>query len=116
MEFVEGETLEARLRRSGPLAPVEAATIGVQVTRALAAAERRGLVHRDLKPSNIMLAAEEESGTGGGRSLGQSDRLRPGPDGGSGADRRQRFLGTFAFASPEQVEGRALGTGPTSIR
>ena len=81
MEFIEGETLEARLRRSGPLSAVTALQIAVQVTRALIAAERRGLVHRDLKPSNIMLAAEEEeTGASGAtwRSLGEGDRFRAG--------------------------------------
>ena len=60
MEFIEGETLEERLRRTGPLTPALALEVGLQVARALAAAEHRGLVHRDLKPSNIMLAAEAE--------------------------------------------------------
>src|SRR6478672_7133954 len=65
MEFIEGENLEARLRRCGPLAPEAALEIGVQVARALAAAEKRGLVHRDLKPSNIMLAVESEPSSTG---------------------------------------------------
>jgi serine/threonine-protein kinase len=59
MELVEGETLEARVRQHGPL-PVSA-TLGVaeQIARALAAAEKHGLVHRDLKPSNIMVVAND---------------------------------------------------------
>ena len=110
MEFIEGETLEARLRRSGPLAPVPALEIGLQVARALAAAERRGLVHRDLKPSNIMLAADGEGG-----ALGSADEAwvkvidfglaklcdkTERPDAG--------FLGTVAFASPEQIQVREV--------
>ena len=57
MELVEGETLEARVRREGPL-PVEFCEIAIQVTRALIAAAARGLIHRDLKPGNIMLMAD----------------------------------------------------------
>ena len=84
MEFIEGETLEERLRRTGPLRPALALEVGLQVARALAAAEHRGLVHRDLKPSNIMLAAEtgkscrRGSAAGRRRSMGESDRLWPG--------------------------------------
>src|SRR6266581_9271110 len=55
MELVEGETLEARVRRDGPLKVELALEIGIQVTRALMAAAARGLIHRDLKPGNIML-------------------------------------------------------------
>ena len=59
MELVEGETLEARVRREGPLPVVLTLTIAIQVTKALVAAEARGIIHRDLKPTNLMLAAPE---------------------------------------------------------
>src|SRR5438094_2518506 len=59
MELVEGETLEARVRRDGPLPVSAALDIAEQIARALAGAEKHGLVHRDLKPSNIMLLSGE---------------------------------------------------------
>src|SRR6266481_4364424 len=55
MELVEGETLETRVRRDGPLDAQLALKIGIQITRALMAAAAHGLIHRDLKPANIML-------------------------------------------------------------
>ena len=55
MELVEGETLEERVRRLGPLDVLTTIEIALQVTAALEAAEERGLVHRDLKPGNLML-------------------------------------------------------------
>jgi len=55
MELVEGETLEERVRRLGPLDVLTTIDMALQVTAALAAAEERGLVHRDLKPGNLML-------------------------------------------------------------
>src|SRR5437660_3220693 len=54
MELVEGETLEALVRRDGPLKVEAALEMAVQVTRALIAAAGHGLIHRDLKPANIM--------------------------------------------------------------
>ncbi len=57
MELVEGETLEERVRRLGPLDVLTTIDIALQVTAALEAAEERGLVHRDLKPGNLMLVA-----------------------------------------------------------
>jgi serine/threonine protein kinase len=55
MELVEGETLEERVRRLGPFDVLTTIDIAVQVSAALEAAEQRGLVHRDLKPGNLML-------------------------------------------------------------
>src|SRR5438477_8661800 len=55
MELVEGETLEERVRRLGPLNVLTTIDVALQVAAALEAAEERGLVHRDLKPGNLML-------------------------------------------------------------
>ena len=57
MELVEGETLEARVRRDGPLSVSLALSVAEQITRALVAAEKHALVHRDLKPSNVMIVS-----------------------------------------------------------
>jgi hypothetical protein len=58
MEFVDGETLAARLRRATGLAPDEALRITQQVALALASAWQRDVVHRDVKPSNVLLDAD----------------------------------------------------------
>jgi serine/threonine protein kinase len=55
MELVEGETLEMRVRRTGPLDALTTIDIALQVSSALATAEKQGLVHRDLKPANLMV-------------------------------------------------------------
>jgi serine/threonine-protein kinase len=57
MELVEGETLEMRVRRTGPLDALTTIDIALQVSSALAAAEKQGLVHRDLKPANLLMVA-----------------------------------------------------------
>jgi serine/threonine protein kinase len=100
MELVEGETLEARLRRSGPLPPLLALEVIAQVARALVAAEALGLVHRDLKPANLMLVEGPELTIkvidfGLAKAITASDRNLT--NGG--------FVGTPAFASPEQFAG-----------
>ena len=59
MEFVEGETLEGLIKRSGPLEINLALEIATQVASGLAAVYKRKLVHRDIKPSNIMVSFEE---------------------------------------------------------
>jgi serine/threonine protein kinase len=58
MELVEGETLEAKVRREGPMPLALALEVIEQAARALAAAEKCGVVHRDIKPSNIMLESD----------------------------------------------------------
>src|SRR6516165_9311553 len=60
MELMEGETLEDRVHRAGPLDARTTIGIAEQVTSALAAAEKHGLVHRDLKPANLMLVDAED--------------------------------------------------------
>src|SRR5207244_9203186 len=55
MEFVDGETLDSRLKREGKLTPEAAAAIARQVALGLAAAHANGMVHRDIKPANILL-------------------------------------------------------------
>src|SRR4051812_28540334 len=103
MELVEGETLEAKVRREGPMPLAQALEVIEQAARALAAAEACGLVHRDIKPSNIML----ESDPGGCAPIvkvidyGIAKILNPEAEG--GAEQTQTgFIGTPAFASPEQ--------------
>ena len=59
MELIEGETVEAYLRRNRLLPPLLALEITAQVARALIAAEAHGLVHRDLKPSNLMIVGND---------------------------------------------------------
>src|SRR5262245_5494075 len=55
MEFVEGETLESLVKRSGPIEPMLALEIAGQVAAGLVAVHQQNLVHRDIKPGNIMV-------------------------------------------------------------
>src|ERR1700741_628228 len=60
MEYVEGETVERRIQREGPLPSELALRITRQVCRALIAADRQKLVPRDIKPSNLMLVVDDD--------------------------------------------------------
>ena len=60
MEFVDGETLEERVKRLGPLPVEKVLALALQASRALIAAHKVGLVHRDLKPANLMLVDEAD--------------------------------------------------------
>lgn len=101
MEVVEGETLEERVRRTGPLDARTTIAIAQQVTAALAVAEKSGLIHRDLEPANIMLVSGDSSAPvvkiidfGLARALdAPSDPMTA---------TQMGFVGTPAFASPEQ--------------
>lgn len=55
MQYVHGETLQARVDRDGTLAPAEILRIGMQTAAGLAAAHEQGVIHRDVKPGNILL-------------------------------------------------------------
>jgi hypothetical protein len=58
MEYVAGESLQARLDRAGPLETSEVVRIGRETAQGLAAAHAQGLVHRDIKPANLLLEGE----------------------------------------------------------
>jgi serine/threonine protein kinase/Flp pilus assembly protein TadD len=76
MELVEGETLEERVRRLGPLDVLTTIDIALQVTAALEAAEERGLVHRDLKPGNLMLVSRDHAAAGASIQRGGYNNVR----------------------------------------
>jgi formylglycine-generating enzyme required for sulfatase activity len=104
MEFIEGETVEARVRREGPLAVSLAVEIASQVAAALSAAARQGLVHRDIKPSNLMLVREDDGELiakvidFGLVKFAMIDSSAAASLTSSG------FVGTPYFASPEQLD------------
>jgi serine/threonine protein kinase len=103
MEFVEGETLEAKVRREGPMPLGLALEIIEQVARALAAAEACGVVHRDIKPSNIMLEVDPGGGAPIVKVIDYGIAKILDPEAERGAEQTQTgFIGTPAFASPEQ--------------
>jgi serine/threonine protein kinase/TPR repeat protein len=103
MEFIDGETVETRVRRLGPLEPAAALNIGLQVARALAVAAKHQLVHRDLKPTNLMLVDQEGEQLVKVIDFGLAKVPKDsGED--SGALTVAGFVGTPHFASPEQIE------------
>jgi serine/threonine protein kinase/Tfp pilus assembly protein PilF len=111
MELVKGETLEGRVRRNGPMPLALALEVIEQTTRALAAAEACGVVHRDIKPSNIMLESDA-SGALRVKLIDYGVAKVMGPQIEVGAEQTQAgFIGTPAFASPEQF----VGTGQSPI-
>src|SRR4030095_8903688 len=112
MELIEGETLEDRVRRAGPLDARITIDIAEQVTSALAAAEKHGLVHRDLKPANLMLVSPDGE-TSNNKKLvvkiidfGLAKAFHTPTD--LKSLTHDRFVGTPAFASPEQFEPSEL--------
>src|SRR5499427_3376604 len=112
MELIEGETLDERVHRAGPLDARTAIKIGQQVTSALAAAEKHGLVHRDLKPANLMLVNADSETSKYKKVLvkiidfGLAKAFHTATD--LKSLTHDKFVGTPAFASPEQFEHSAL--------
>jgi serine/threonine protein kinase len=112
MEYLEGQTLAARLER-GPLPLDELLRYAIEIADALDRAHRQGLIHRDLKPGNIMLTK-----TGAKLLDFGLAKLRPAdPAGavpGSSALLTQRadltaegtIVGTLQYMAPEQLEGK----------
>jgi serine/threonine protein kinase/formylglycine-generating enzyme required for sulfatase activity len=102
MEFIDGETVTARVKREGPIPCLLALDIAQQVASALIATETQHLVHRDIKPSNLMLVTEGDGETivkvidfGLAKSIVVQS---------SAAITLSGFVGTPYFSSPEQLD------------
>src|SRR5215471_9656711 len=112
MELIEGETLDERVHRAGPLDAGTTIEIAQHVTSALVAAEKHGLVHRDLKPANLMLVSPDSETSKYKKVLvkiidfGLAKAFHTATDPKSLT--HDRFVGTPAFASPEQIDHSAL--------
>jgi len=98
MEFVEGESLNESIGK-GELSFAQIADIGSQIADGLCAAHKAGVIHRDIKPSNIMINSE-------GRvkivDFGLAKRSED-----AEITRTGSTIGTFAYMSPEQLQGKA---------
>jgi serine/threonine-protein kinase len=128
-EYVEGETLKARINRVGALDVQESLAYAIEIARGLTVAHARKMVHRDIKPQNVLIDAEgrakltdfgisrqlEQDGmTATGRVLGTTDYVAPEQAMGRGADQRsdiyslgvvlyEMFTGEVPFAADSQV-------------
>src|SRR5437773_3255047 len=112
MELVEGETLEGRVRRDGPLNPKLVVQIGTQIAQALIAAAAQGLIQRDLKPANIMLTSGNTETAELEVKIIDFGLAKAIADAGGEMDITYgQFVGTPNFASPEQFE-----SGPIDVR
>ncbi|MGH7843571.1 MAG: serine/threonine-protein kinase [Candidatus Binatia bacterium] len=100
LEFVEGETLQAILKRSGRIEPALALSFFHQILRAVGFAHRIGVIHGDLKPANIMVThsgAVRVMDFGIAHIFGRPKRTRAG-----------YLVGTVQYMSPEQIRGEPL--------
>ena len=96
MEYLEGETLAARLAR-GPMPVEQAIRYAIEIAAALAEAHRRQILHRDLKPANIML-------TKSGAKLLDFGLAKMAA--GEGVTATGAVLGTMQYMAPEQLAGK----------
>lgn len=99
MEYVDGQDLRA-LSSQGPVEPLTALPIAIQVTDALEEAHRKGIVHRDIKSANIMVSNTGRAKVmdfGLAKVRGESLHTREGTT-----------LGTIAYMSPEQAECKSV--------
>ena len=118
MEYLQGETLAARLEaRGGKLAPEEAVHIAAQLASALVACHKGGIVHRDLKPGNVRLVPDPAMATGERTKvldfgLAKLIEVR---EAALVQTQSQAVLGTPLYMSPEQCEGAGRVDAKTDV-
>ncbi len=104
MELLHGMTLEERLKKDGPLNVTEAIPVVAQMASALSAAHAIGIIHRDFKPGNVVLEGMAGKWRAVITDFGLA--LRSLPSETCTVSTGQGLLGTPAYMSPEQLEGR----------
>src|SRR5438128_7126729 len=111
MEYLEGETLAARLDK-GALPAEQLLRYGIEIADALDKAHRQGIVHRDLKPGNVMLTKSGVKLLDFGLAKYQAPVSQPSAltsfptMASSPLTREGTILGTFQYMAPEQLEGK----------
>lgn len=108
MEYLDGEPLSDRIKRSGRLTPQEVAPLVRQILTGLAAAHSAGIIHRDLKPENIFIL-KEKAGRRDFIKIIDFGISKFQPLGGDGLKmtRTGAVMGTPYYMSPEQASGSA---------
>jgi tRNA A-37 threonylcarbamoyl transferase component Bud32 len=106
MEFLDGEALDHRLRRLGPMPVLPALRFAGQIANALAAAHGHGIVHRDLKPGNVFIVPDPQV-PGGERTklLDFGIAKFATPDAAGNHTRAGAIMGSPAYMAPEQCRG-----------
>jgi serine/threonine-protein kinase len=99
MEYLPGRTLKEVIQQDGPIDPVRAIDLTLQILKAARFAHRRGIVHRDLKPHNVIVDDEDRAKVTdfGIARAGASDMTETGS-----------IMGTAQYLSPEQAQGMAV--------
>src|SRR5947209_6165174 len=115
MEYLEGETLAARLSR-GPLPVDDAIDIACQIADALTHTHQHGLVHRDLKPGNVMLIGPTVKLLDFGVAKWLASAEYPAGVTTSTLIGAGAIAGTLAYMAPEQIDGSRSTSAATSSR
>ena len=103
MEYLQGQSLEARVMSAGGMPPAEVVSIALQVAAALGVAHKEGLVHRDVKPSNVMLLHEQHRRD---TAMVLDFGIAGLTDGRSSLTGANSAIGSPAYMSPEVIQGR----------